>query len=202
MIGSQSGAVEFRNQNVARSELTNLLHIGNDPHRADGDLLAHGLAFHQHAARRSKLKCFEPHGGPLRDNGLGPRLDDVKLRVVIIFGPFDVHRHWMAGLRRIVFLDSDRIAGELEHLGIGQAKARTFRIRDVDVSCAAVCGADHAQLLAAERTAQNHAVTRAKRRLVDVELVRVDGTLHDVFPEAVTAGDKDDITKAGIRYPA
>jgi hypothetical protein len=39
----------------------------------------------------------------------------------------------------------------------------------------------------------------AKRRLVDVEFVGIDGALDDVFAQSVDARDEDDITKAGLR---
>ena len=53
-------------------------------------------------------------------------------------------------------------------------------------------------LLASKRSAQNRPVARAKGRLVDIELVGIDRSLHDVFAEPVDAGNKHDIAKAGF----
>ena len=70
---------------------------------------------------------------------------------------------------------------------------------DRHILCAAAAlGIDHAHLLASKRPAQDSAVARAKRRLVDVELVGIDRPLHDVFAEPVDAGDEHDIAKAGF----
>jgi hypothetical protein len=36
-------------------------------------------------------------------------------------------------------------------------------------------------------------------RLVHVELVGIDGTLHDIFAQAIGAGDHDDVTETRFR---
>ena len=59
-------------------------------------------------------------------------------------------------------------------------------------------GIDHAQLLAAERAAQDGAMAGAEGRLVDVELVGIDGPLHDVLAEPIDPGNEYDVAKAGF----
>ena len=57
---------------------------------------------------------------------------------------------------------------------------------------------DHAHLLAPERSAQDRAIALAKGRLVDVELVGIDGSLDDIFAQPVDTGDEYDVAKAGF----
>src|ERR1035437_631216 len=94
----------------------------------------------------------------------------------------------MAGPLRIMVFDRDRVAGELEHLGIGEAETFALGIGDRHVpSAVAVLGIDHAQMLASQRTAEDSAVAGAKSRLVDVELVGIDRPLHDVLTQPIAA---------------
>src|ERR1035437_4997847 len=96
--------------------------------------------------------------------------------------------------------DPDRMIGKREHLGVGDAKALAIRLGHGDILCSAMAtGVDHAYLLTPQRPAQDSAVSLAKRRLVDVEFVGIDGALDDVFAQSVDARDEDDITKAGLR---
>ena len=61
---------------------------------------------------------------------------------------------------------------------------------------------DHLHGLVAEQAPQHGAVACEIGRLVDVELVRVDGALDDVLAEAVGAGDEDDVAVARTRCRA
>ena len=96
--------------------------------------------------------------------------------------------------------DLDRMIGNLDHLGVGDAKALAIRLGHGDILCSAMAtGVDHPHLLATQRPAQNGAVSEAKRRLVDVEFIGIDRALDDVFAKPVDTGDEDDVTKAGFR---
>ena len=53
-------------------------------------------------------------------------------------------------------------------------------------------------MLAAERAAQDRAVTLAEGRLVDVELVRIDLALDDVLAKAPGAGDENHVAEPGF----
>src|SRR5512144_3228661 len=97
----------------------------------------------------------------------------------------------MAGDPRGVVLDRNRVTGEFQHFAVGQTETLALGLWHRNVFCSApASGIDHAQLLAAERPAQYGARARAERRLVNVELIRVDGALHDVFTEPIDAGDE------------
>jgi hypothetical protein len=76
-----------------------------------------------------------------------------------------------------------------------------LRLRYLHIHRAAAAGVDHAQLLAAERAAENGAIAGAERRLVHVELVGIDRALHDVFAEPVDPGDEHHVaeTRLGVQ---
>src|SRR6516165_1159869 len=121
--------------------------------------------------------------------------------VFSILSPFDIHRGRLPGQLRIVVLDADRVIGELEHLAIGEtiAFAVGFAGRQVPGAGLAVSTTiDEPQLLSAERAAQHGAVALAEGRFMDVELVRIDLALDDVFAETPGAGHEDHIAKPGF----
>ena len=70
-------------------------------------------------------------------------------------------------------------------------------LRVLEPVCALLEG--HGHLLLPERASQHGAMSLTERRLVDVEFVGVDRSLHDVLAQAVGAGDQDDVAKAGFR---
>ncbi len=57
---------------------------------------------------------------------------------------------------------------------------------------------DHAQLLGADRATQDGRLALRQRRLVDVELVRVDRALHDHLAQAVAGGDEHHVAEARL----
>ena len=137
----------------------------------------------------------------LRGHRLGPRLNDVELPVGAVLGPFDVHRHGGAGMLRIMGFDPHRKVGKAQHLRIGNAEFPPLGIGHVPGErrmATAALAVNHAYLLAAEPAPQHAAKSLAQRRLVNVELVRIDLTLDDGFAEAVTAGDEDHVAKSGF----
>jgi hypothetical protein len=97
-----------------------------------------------------------------------------------------------------VVLDGNRVTGELEHIVVADAEAFSidFRGDDIARSGAAATPVDHPLLLTTEPPGQHRAIALAKRRLVDVELVGIDRTLDDVFPESVRASDEHNLAKA------
>ena len=102
----------------------------------------------------------------------------------------------MAGDIRIMIFDLDRVRCELKDLGIREAEAFALRLRHGQVLCAAAASIDHAQLFSSERTAQNSAVAGAEGRLVDIELIGINGTLHNILAQPVHAGNEHDIAEA------
>gem|GEM_PF-3119204 len=99
-----------------------------------------------------------------------------------------------------MLLDDHCLLGEVGDLFIAQAEARTVGRIDVDsldrLAGLGFVAIDHFDRLAAQIAAQDSRATSFQRLLVDVELVRVDRTLHHGFAKAVGAGDEDHITEA------
>ena len=192
-------ARRLRDENLARLERRKLMSVGNDPCGPNRDLLADCATRGQHRGRPLEGIAFERRRRSARGHGLGSSLNDIELPIIGILGPFNVHRHRMPGIRRVMVLDSDRVVGKLEHLRVVDTEALPGRPRNGNISCAAmVTGIDHAHLLASERSAQDRAIALAKGRLVDVELVGIDRSLDNIFAQPVDAGDEHDIAKAGF----
>ena len=101
-----------------------------------------------------------------------------------------------------MLLDVERLARERQHVAIVERETLTVRRRDIE-SCNALSrarlGVDHLDGLATEIAPQDRVPVRAQRRLVYVELVRIDRTLHDRLAQTVGAGDEDDVTKSRVR---
>lgn len=73
---------------------------------------------------------------PRRPGGyhrLRTRLDDIELAIGTVLRPFDIHGPVLPGEAGIVILDTDRIVGQLQHLGVAQAVASLFVGRGVDI---------------------------------------------------------------------
>ena len=105
----------------------------------------------------------------------------------------------MPGATGVVLLDADGVAGEFEDVAVGDAVALAVGDRRLDVGGALVAGArgvNQSLLLASQRASQHGSIAALEGRLVDVELVRIDAALDDVFAEAVRAGDQDDVAEA------
>ena len=131
----------------------------------------------------------------LRGDRLGAGLDDVELSVDPVLGPLHVHRP------AVVLLDRTRVAGEFQNVLVGEAEASAVGLRGGDVSRRVLRLAldeDHLHRLVAEEAAQHRAVAGEIGRLVDVELVRVDGALNHVLAEAVGARHEDGVAKARL----
>ena len=131
----------------------------------------------------------------LRGDRLGAGLDDVELSVDPVLGPLHVHRP------AVVLLDRTRVAGEFQNVLVGEAEASAVGLRGGDVSRRVLRLAldeDHLHGLVAEEAAQHRAVAGEIGRLVDVELVGVDGALNHVLAEAVGARHEDGVAKARL----
>ncbi len=91
---------------------------------------------------------------------------------------------------------------EFDEVGVADAEAHAVDFGHVDGQHALLGlgrrRVDHLDRLGAERAPQDRLVAVAQRRLVDVELVRVHGALHDGFAEAVGRGDEHHVAEAGI----
>ena len=106
-----------------------------------------------------------------------------------------------AGLGGVVVLHRDSHLGQLDHLVVGEAVPLLEEVVHLDVlGCVvmAVVGVDHLDLLRTELAAKDRLLALPERRLEDVELVGVDGSLHDVFAQPVGPGDEDHIAETGL----
>ena len=176
--------------------------VVNDPHRARGDRVAHRPAGRQHRGGAGQPVFLQQVRGLLRADRLRPGLQDVEFAGQPVLGPFDVHGHGVAGAFAVMPLDLQRVVGQRQHLLVAQAEpvARGQRGRHgPGRQPAGAVGVDHLHMLAAQRAPQHGAVTVLKRRLVDVELVRADGALHDRLAQPVGRRDQHHVAEAGLR---
>ena len=189
----------FRHQNLARLEGREAVRVGNDPRGPDRDLLTDRSTGGQHRGGSLEGIAFERCRRLARGHRFGSSLDHVELSIIGIFGPFDIHRHRMPGLRRVMVLDRDRVVGKLEHFRVVDAEATAKRLRNGDVSRTVMTASiDHALLLAAERPAQDDAMALPEGRLVHVEFIGIDNALHNVLAQSVDAGNENHVAKAGL----
>ena len=183
-------------QHVAGLDLVHFLRVADDADRADADLLADGTAGGQHLGELLEPELLDLAGAGLRLHRFRARLQDVELAVDAVPAPLDVHRPAVVGL------DDHRVAGQFHDLGVVEREAVAQRLLDVlgDRRAAGGLfgGEGHLDHLGAEVAADDGVLAGGQHRLVHVELVRVDGALHDGFAEAVAGGDEDGIAETGF----
>ena len=191
--GLPVGGRAVGHQHLAWLEFGNLREALHHARGARGDLLADRSTLDQDLATAvAEHIALQQGGSALRGDRLGPSLDDVDLAVDPVLRPLHVHRP------AVVALDLDRIVGELEDVLVADAIALAVGLRGRDVAnrfLAPALDKDHLDRLVAHQAAQHGAVAGLERRLVDVELVRVNGPLHDVLPESVRARDEHHVTE-------
>ncbi len=103
----------------------------------------------------------------------------------------------------VVLLDGDRVARKLLRLGVGDRKAIADPLRSTGtvtrrLACLLRIGEPHSRRLAADGLAQDRRPARGEARLVDVELVGVDRTLHDRLAQAIRRGDEHHLVEARL----
>ncbi len=137
--------------------------------------------------------------GALAHHRLGSCLQDVELAVDAVLAPLDVHRP------AVVLFDDERVAGELGDVGIGEriAVAQLGRGLDRRHQLAARGaflgrGERHPDQLGAQVPADDRLLAVPQRRLVNIELVGIDGALHHRLAQTVARGDEDDVGKAAF----
>ena len=182
-------------EHVAGLDARHLANVADDACRAGADALADAAARREHRSFLLQRVALDRAAGAALDR-LGPRLQHVDLAGVAVLAPFDVHR------AAVVIFDDQRLLREFDEVGVADAEAHAVGFGDVDGQHALLGlgrrRVDHLDRLGAERAPQDRLVAVAQRRLVDVELVRVHGALHDGFAEAVGRGDEHHVAEARI----
>ena len=173
------------------------LHVGQRTHHARGaaaDLAADRAAFRQHVAALAQRVALDLGRMRARLHRLRTRLQDVELAGMAVLAPLDVHRP------AVVTFDHQRLLRQLLHVRIGNRKRAAQRRRRFlgAHAFARRVGIHHAQLLAAQRTAQDRRLAGIERGFVDVELVGIHRTLHDHLAQAVAGGDEDHVAETGF----
>lgn len=174
-------------------EIRELRLVLDASHRARRDPFADRTPLGQNVAAPGEHVGLQRGRALLGDHGLRTGLHDVELAVETVLGPLHVHRP------SVVILDGAGVAGEFQDVGIGQAEPRPVGLGGGDVAGGVLGLAldeDHLHRLVAEVAAQYRAVTGRIGRLVDIELVGVDGALNHVLAQSVGAGDEHGVAEA------
>ena len=192
MIGSQSGVVVSATSTSPGLNSDRCVGV-IDPFRdARGDPVADRSALGDYLASALEHIGFQRRCAVLGGHRLGAGLDDVELSVQTVLGPLHVHRP------PVVRLDGARVAGQLQDVLIGDAEPSTVGLWCGDVSRRVLrltLDEDHLHRLVADEAAQHGAVAGEIGRLVDVELVGVDGALNHILAKAVVARHEDGVAK-------
>ena len=183
-------------QDVAGLESGHLVDRGEDADAAGADALADRAALDQHPAGPVQAEAAQAAGGPAGLHGFRACLQDVQAAVDPVLAPLDVHR------AAVVVFDGDGVPGELLDVVVREAEAVPQRGLDRDevngVADFAVAGVGHLERLLAQPALEDRRAAGLQGRLVDVELVRVDGALDDGLAEAVGGGDEDGVLEPGF----
>ncbi len=184
-----------RDQYIAVLHAIHLADVANHPSGAGTDLLADAAALADYVRASLQRKALNGSAAAAL-NGFGAGLQDVDLAVGAVLAPFDIHG------TLIVILDRNGHFGQLDDFFLTEREAVRVRLADVDgfnrLARLGVVAVDHLDGLAAKDLAQYGVLAVAERRLVDIELVRIDRALHDGLAEAVRRGDEYRVAKTGL----
>jgi hypothetical protein len=193
--GLPVGIGHVGDEDIARLDLIHVVGAMHHPGRAGADAMADTAAGGQDGALGAQVVALQDIAGAALD-GLGTGLDHIEETIQPVLRPLDVHGP------AIVVLDQDRLLGQFHDLGVGDGEAQTIRLRHLlgeDLLGATGLGIDHAQSLAAHIAAQHGGPARGQGRLVDIELVGIDGALDHHFAQAIAGGDKDGVAETRFR---
>ena len=188
------GVGHVGDQDVAGLNLLHVLEAMNHPRRAGADAVADATAGGQDRALGAQVIALQDVAGTALDR-LRPGLDDVEAAVLPVLRPFDVHGP------AVVLFDQDRLLGQFHDLLIGDGEAGTVglvHLEGDDLLAAAWLAVDHAQGLATDIAAQHGGAAGGQGRLVDIELIRIDGPLDHHLAQAIAGGDEDGIAEARL----
>ena len=179
--------------------MVHLTDVVNQANRAGANLLTNRPALSQDGAFTFEFVAQLGRAFGLAFHGLWAGLQNIKQAVGAILAPLDVHG------ATVMLFDDHRVAGQLLDLIIGQAVAvaqlgghvggfdqlarSRFFLR---------AGEHHLNELGAQVAANHAAIARGQHRLVDIELVRVHGTLHHRLAQTVARGDEHHVFEARL----
>ncbi len=104
----------------------------------------------------------------------------------------------MSGLAAVVILYRDSVTGQSQYLLVGDAEPTAIRLAGRNIGgglTSPALGVDHTHLLASEPASQHRPKALGEGGLVNVELVGIDGPLHDVLAEPERPGDEHNVGK-------
>src|SRR6202000_3272644 len=162
-------------QNIAAPHPRHLLGVFDDAGVACADALPDAAAASEHLRAGLQGIALDGAAGAAL-YPLGPGLQDVNLPGAAVLAPFDVH--W----RAVVIFDDQRLLRQLGDVRLGERETMPVGMRDINGAHAllgAGVGIDHFDGLSADVLAHDGAAASAQSRLVHINLVRVDGALHD-----------------------
>jgi hypothetical protein len=190
------GVGHVGDEDVTGLHAVHLGSVADDAHHAGADLLADRAAVGERLAVLLEAVLLHHQAAVLALHGLGTRLQDVELAVDAVLAPLDVHR------ATIVLLDDHRVAGELEHVLVGEREAVAVGLGHIDrahrLAGDGLVGEHHLDQLGAEVAADHRRLAQRQGGLVHVKLVRVHRALHHGFAEAVGGGDEHHLVKARL----
>src|SRR5690606_37275861 len=184
-------------QDVAGLHLVHFRGIGHHANLARADFLTDGAPGDEHFAGGLEAITFlYVVGALLRLHGFGAGLQNVDLAVDAIAAPLDVHG------AAVVLFDDDRVTGQFDDLVVGKRIAIALGNGNVDraygVAGAALGVEFHLDELGTDAAADDRVLACGQRRLEHVELVGVDGALHDRFAQAVRRGNENHVFEARL----
>ena len=163
------------------------IHFGGVFHQADfalTDFLTDGAAFAQYGFVAVDVEAAQVAAAFfLGFHGFRTGLQDVEFAVQAVTAPFDIHR------AAVVFFDCQRVVCQLGDffVGNGEAVAVFFGNIDVHYGFTGFCfvGKDHFDLFRTHGFAQDGRFACFQRGFENIEFVRVDRALYDVFTQTV-----------------
>ena len=186
---------------VAILKLADLGHVLDDACRTLPDFAADGAAFGNFIAKCRHAIARQRTGfGLLRLHRFGTRLQDVELAVAAVrtslFTPLDVHR------ATVVRLDCDCVFREFFDFRIGERKTLALGGRDgfgLDGFARTFGRAEnHHRSFGTKAASQHCRLAVLQTQFRDVKFIRIDGTLHHHFAQAIARGDEHHIAKTGF----
>merc|ERR1719265_1992699 len=180
-------------EHIALRELTHLVDARQDVHLARANARADSSALNEDiSALLEHLVLLKYANLHLGGDSLWPSLNNVKLAIITINAPLDVH--WTA----VVVLNFESNLGQVLNLIVRDGPLILLFHRSINKLGSAALRVNHLDLLGAHRPGDDGRLALFERWLEDVELVRVDSASNNGLAEAPSASHKDNVTIAAL----